>query len=310
MPSQTEIQETITARIIEGLKSGLVPWKKPWRNDPNCGAAANVVSRRAYTGINPVLLDLSSQVHGFSSRFWGTFDQWKKLGGQVKKRPDNIKPGQWGTNIIFFRQVKKTKVDESGTETTESFPLMRFYTVFNLDQVEGEALDPLRPSSEPNSAAPECSEAEHVVAATGAEIRFGGNRAVYTRLLGQTPKSENSDFITVPERTRFDSPQEFYATLFHELTHWSEVRLGWEGCYALGELIAEMGSCFLCAQTNIPSSDDLTNHTAYLASWLKALENDRKFIFKAAAQASKAAQFILSFSRVKEEVSELQEVEG
>jgi len=309
MPSQTEIQEQITARIIEGLQNGLVPWKKPWRSDPNCGAAANVVSRRSYTGINPVLLDLSAQVHGFTSRFWGTFDQWKKLGGQVKKRPDNIKPGHWGTNIIFFRQVKKTKVDDSGEETTDSFSLMRSYTVFNLDQVDGGVLDHLRPSSEPNFAAPPCSDAEHVVAATGAKIKYGGNRAVYTRPAVPFALDDGSDFITMPERTRFDAPNEFYATLFHELTHWSEVRLGWEGCYALGELIAEMGACFLCAQTHIPSTDDLTNHTAYLASWLKALQNDRKFIFKAAAQASKVTQFILGFSQVKDEVQELQEVE-
>jgi antirestriction protein ArdC len=310
MPSQTEIQETITVRIIEGLQNGLVPWKKPWRNDPNCGAAANVVSRRAYTGINPVLLDLSAQVHGFSSRFWGTFEQWKKLGGNVKKRPENIKPGQWGTNIIFFRQVKKTKINEAGEEKTDSFPLMRFYTVFNLDQVDGKSLDQLRPSNEPTSTFPDYSEAERVIAATGAEIKYGGNRAVYTRPVGPFSKDDGTDFIQMPERSQFDSQHEFYATLFHELTHWSEVRLGWEGCYALGELIAEMGACFLCAHTNIPSTDDLTNHTAYLAGWLKALEDDRKFIFKAAAQASKAAQFILGFSRVGEDVAELQEAEA
>jgi len=82
MPSQTEIQESITNRIIDGLKNGLIPWK----NDPNCGPATNVVSKRTYNGINPILLDLASHVHGFTSRYWGTFDQWKNLGGQVTTR--------------------------------------------------------------------------------------------------------------------------------------------------------------------------------------------------------------------------------
>ena len=86
MPSQTEIQESITNRIIDGLKNGLIPWRKPWKNDPNCGPATNVVSKRTYNGINPILLDLASHVHGFTSRYWGTFDQWKNLGGQVTTR--------------------------------------------------------------------------------------------------------------------------------------------------------------------------------------------------------------------------------
>jgi antirestriction protein ArdC len=310
MPSQSEIQENITARIVEGLQNGIVPWKKPWKNDPNCGSPANIVSRRNYTGINPILLDLASQAHGFSSRFWATYDQWQKLGGQVRKRPDNVKPGHWGTNIVFFRQVKTTKVDAAGEEKVESFPLMKFYTVFNLDQVAGEKLDHLRPSTETTAQFPDFTEAEKVIAATGAEIKLGGNRAVYTRPVGNFPNHSGGDFIRVPERVQFDSQHEFYATCFHELVHWSEVRLGWEGSYALGELIAEMGACFLCAQTNIPSSDDLSNHTSYLAAWLKSLQDDRKFIFKAAAQASKASEFILKFSRPKVEVPELQEVEA
>lgn len=310
MPSQTEIQESITARIIDGLQNGLVPWRKPWKNDPNCGPAANVVSRRNYSGINPILLDLAAQVHGFESRYWATFDQWKNLGCQVKKHPENVKPGQWGTSIIFFRQVKKTKTDESGAEKIESFPLMRFYTVFNLDQVQGDNLDHLRPSTEPTNAIPDFAEAERVIAATGAEIKYGGNRAVYIRPCGMYPRHTDGDFIRMPERHRFDSMHEFYATCYHECVHWSECRLGWEGSYALGELIAEMGACYLCAATNIPASDDLKNHTSYLASWLKELQNDRKFIFKAAAQASKATDFILSFSRTKEDVPDLEEVEA
>jgi antirestriction protein ArdC len=96
---------------------------------------------------------------------------------------------------------------------------------------------------------------------------------------------------------QFIAPNEFISTSFHELVHWSEVRLGWTGSYALGELIAEIGACYAAAQLGIPCSDDLSNHTAYLASWLKELENDPRAIMRVASQASKATEFILGFSR-------------
>lgn len=306
MPTQAEIQESITNRIIEGLINGIVPWRKPWKNDKNCGPATNVVSKRTYNGINPLLLDLSAQVHGFTSRFWGTFDQWKNLGGKVKKHPEHVESGRWGTNVIFFRQVKKSKKDEFGEETASSFPLMRSYTLFNLDQVEGDDLDHLRPSNEPaTSDLPSFDEADRVIEATGADIRFGGNSALYTK-----PNSLNEgDFICMPNRQHFEGQHEFYATIFHELVHWSEIRLNWEGCYALGELIAEIGACYLCNQTNIPASDNLQNHSMYVGSWLQALQNDKKFIFTAASQASKAAEYIMSFSRPIQ-VPVLEEVEA
>lgn len=306
MPSQAEIQESITNRIIDGLQNGIVPWRKPWKNDPHCGPATNVVSKRTYNGINPLLLDLSAQVHGFTSRFWGTFDQWKNLGGMVQKRPDTVKPGQWGTNVIFFRQVKKSKKDEFGDETPTSFPMMRTYTLFNLDQVDSESLDHLRPGSQPaTNSVPSFDEADAVIHATGADIRFGGNSAFYTK-----PNPINDgDFICMPMRQFFITQHEFYATIFHELIHWTEIRLGWNECYALGELVAEIGACFLCKQTNIPASDNMDNHSRYVASWLEALQNDRKFIFKAAAQASKATEYIMGFGKAEAE-SVLEQVEA
>lgn len=312
MPSQSEIQENITARIIDGLKNGTVPWRKPWRDDPNCGFPRNVVSHRDYRGINPILLDLSAMSRGFQSRWWGTYRQWNSLGVQVRKRPADVKPGQWGTNIVFWKQMTKKTTDDNGEEKAETFPLMRSFTVFNLDQVEShESVDHLRATKESTATtSPDFSEAERVVTATGADIRYGGNRAAYVRPVGIWPNHTDGDFICVPPRQQFESVHELYSTLMHELCHFSEIRLGWSGTYALGELIAEMGSSFLCASVNIPSSEDLSNHTAYLASWLEHLENDRKFIFKAAAQASKATEFILSFSRVKETVPELEEVES
>ncbi len=309
MPSQTEIQQQITDRIVEGLKNGVVPWRKTWRPDKNSGAPANAISARPYSGINPILLDLVAMSRGYSSRFWATYQQWASIGAQVQKRPTNVEPGQWGTNIVFYKQVKKTKI-ENGEEKTDSFPVLRSFTVFNVDQVEGA--DHLRASTDqsPVSFEPDFAAAREAITATGADIRYGGDKAFYVRPRGEFPNHHDGDFIQLPHPGQFIAQAEFISTSFHELTHWSEVRLGWTGSYALGELIAEIGACYAAAQLGVPCSDDLSNHTAYLASWLKELENDPRAILKAASQASKATQFILSFSRNTEpQPDELQAVE-
>ena len=93
---------------------------------------------RLYSGINPILLDLQSMVRGYTSKWWGTFGQWQSLGAQVKKRPDDVKPGHWGTSVVLWKQIKKTKVTDDGEETTKTFPLLRYFTLFNLEQVQGE----------------------------------------------------------------------------------------------------------------------------------------------------------------------------
>lgn len=301
MPSQSEIQKHITDRIIDGLKNGVVPWRKTWRPDKNSGPPANVISRRPYSGINPILLDLVAMSRAYTSRHWATYEQWQSLGAQVQKRPADCKPGQWSTQVVFYKQVKKTRV-ENGEEKSESYPLMRFYTVFNIDQVDGASVDHLRASTEPTPEPlhPDYAAAKEAIAATGADIRFGCDRAFYMRPRGEFPHHTEGDFIQMPHPGQFVAQKEFISTSFHELVHWSEVRLGWKGSYAMGELRAEIAACFLCAQVGVPCSDDLSNHTAYLANWLKELENDPKAILKAASQASKATQFILGFSRATE----------
>lgn len=310
MPSQAEIQKQITTRILDGLKNGTIPWRKPWRHDKNAGAPANVISKRPYSGINPILLDLAAMSRGHVSRYYGTYQQWQSLGAQVQKRPDDVKPGQWGTQIVFYKKVKRTRL-ENGEERTETFPLLKFYTVFNIDQVDGESVDHLRASveTEPAPPKPDFEPARNAIDATGAEFRFGGNRAFYARPVGEYPHHTDGDFIQVPHPSQFVAPQDFISTSFHELVHWSEVRLGWKGSYALGELIAEIGACYLCAQTGVPCSEDLSNHTSYLQSWLKELETDPRAILKAASQASKATDFILGFSRATEpQANDLQAV--
>lgn len=252
MPSQTEIYQNITHRILDALMFGTVPWRKPWRNQPNCGAPANVVSKRRYSGINPLLLDLVAMSRGFDSRWWGTFQQWEALGAHVKKRPTDVKPGQWGTNIVFWKQITKKAV-ENDDEKKSSFAMMRFYTLFNIDQVEGSSVDHLRAEADADSvpASIDFQPAQAVIDATQASITYGGNQAFYMRPtpVEDWPNHGGGDFIRMPPKQQFVSEHEFYSTSFHELCHWTEVRLGWTGSYAMGELIAEIPDLMMCRKT-------------------------------------------------------------
>jgi antirestriction protein ArdC len=185
---------------------------------------------------------------------------------------------------------------------------LRLFTVFSIDQVEGSHLDHLR-AGQAHTHDPLTANYEHAEQALeaslggmGVSMGYGGTKAFY---------SPATDSITLPPKASFESLDEFYNTAFHECVHATEhsERLDWsrknkENSYALGELIAELGGVFVCRELDVPASQDLTNHTAYLSSWLRAMKNDSRFIVSAAAQASKAASYILSFSRKPEEVPE------
>ena len=140
MPSQIEIRTTITSQIVEALQSGkLPPWRRPWALDRNAGHPANVVSKRSYRGINPLILGVASARHNLRSKWWATFNQWKELGGSVMRRPDDVPPGKWGTAIIYWQRLTRTIQDEAGEDEEQRFFFCRMYTVFNIDQVSGEA---------------------------------------------------------------------------------------------------------------------------------------------------------------------------
>ncbi len=302
MASQTEIRQTITDRIIEALESGgLPPWRRPWLNHENSGLPTNVISMRRYSGVNPILLQMASMRHGFTSKFWGTFKQWQDLGGRVKRRPDNVPPGQWGTNICFFKPITKTEIDhDTGEEEEVKFGLLKTYTVFCVDQVEGDHLDKFRVGEvEATSHGIDYEPAEEAIMATQVEICFGGDKAFYVR-----PTPGGGDYIQLPPKSHFHERKDFYATALHELAHWSEVRTNWTGSYAEGELRAEISACYCLTELCVPQSDDLSNHHAYLQSWLKALKNDPKFIFSCAKAATQAADYVLSFSRTTAEQPE------
>jgi antirestriction protein ArdC len=225
---------------------------------------------------------------GYRSRWWGSYRQIQQLNGQVRR-------GEKATHIILFKPIIKTRTNGKGDEVEERIPVVRTFCVFNAEQTEG--LDYLLPGrTELALAAVEerYQHADEVVAATGADIRHGGNDAFF---------SLTDDYIQMPFRHQFPSLPHYYECLCHELIHWSESRLNWdrplEG-YAAGELVAEIGGCFMTSELGLPPGESLTSHAAYLQSWLQAMQNDPKYIFRASAQASKAVDYLLSFSRKPE----------
>ena len=300
MATQQELREQITNQIIQSLENGVSPWRRPWSSDPCSGPPTNV-SGRQYSGVNPLILNVVAENRGYQSRYWATYRQWEELGFQVMKRPDGIRNGSWGTTIVFCKPVRKSDDNQNDEDDKDkTFFMLRSFVVFNAEQVSGDGIEKYRVGSSPVAATEiddRYEEAERVVAATNADIRFGGDRACY---------SITGDFIQMPPRSQFSNP-EFWETLLHELSHWTEHkdRLNWdrkcpENTYALGELIAELSSCYLSSELGLPILETLENHAAYLKTWLENMKADSRFLFRATAQASKAADFILSFSKVEE----------
>jgi len=294
MASQNEIRERVTNEVVTALKNGVVPWHRPWAESTNTGFPRNIISKRRYSGVNPLLLQVSAMRKGFASRWWGTFNQWKNVGGRVMKRPDEVPQGSWGTKVIFFKPIVTVARNDAGEDVEKTFPLLREYVVFNAEQVIGaEQFQVQAPTHE--RAEPDFEPAEKVIAATKADIRHGGDAAFY--------RFPPDDFIELAHKTQFEQGNglaSYYDTAFHELAHWSEPRLNWKGEYALNELRAEMAAAFLSAEIGVPSNGpNQKNHAAYLDYWTKAMSEDYRVIFSIASASSKAADFILAFSQEK-----------
>ena len=282
MPSPKEIRKNISQQIVDALELGdTLPWRQPWYNDPNAGLPTNAVSTNRYSGVNPILLEISRMRQGFQSKWWATYRQFQQLGANVNR-------GEKGTQITFFKSIVIKNPNMTGEEREETFPLLRTYHVFNVEQTDG--LEHLRVGHGDNTDIGDChDEAEALIDATEADIRYGGNRAFY---------SPTDDYIQLPMRSQFADANDFYSTATHELVHWSGAphRLNRsELSYAFEELVSEIGACYTCTEIGTPASDDLSRVTSYVQSWLRAMQSDPGFIFKAASHASEAADYLLAF---------------
>ena len=285
MPSQKDIYQRVTAEVIQALEAGThLPWKRPWitHND------ASLSSGNDYRGINKLLLAISSSTNGYNSRWWSSYRGIQANGGQVRR-------GEKATKIVFYRTCERKRLTAKGIEKIDRYPIIREHSVFNVDQADG--LDEFKANGNTDFLAcdTDYSLAASIVSATEADIRHGGAKAFYSPV---------NDFIQMPAQESFaarGSASEYWHTLLHELYHWSEPRLKAQrddskAAYAFHEISADMAASFLATYANIPF--DETNSIAYIQSWAKALRNDNKLIFRCSSAASKASDFILSFSKL------------
>ena len=278
MTTTTDIYQTVTDRIIDALEQGTAPWLKPWA-DGKAGAQGpyNAVSGRGYNGINWLVLSCAP----YASGGWLTFKQAKELGGSVRK-------GEKGTQIVFW-SFPKIRDKETGEDKV--VPFAKGYTVFHVEQCDG--LDE-RKLKQPTPIVPGSTSINAIAAQAGARVNHGGSRAFYSPM---------SDAIGMPSAEAFKSADAYAGTLAHELVHWTGhkdrcdrqfgKRFG-DDAYAFEELVAEIGSAFLCAQVGIPL--DGLQHADYIGSWLSVLKQDKRAIFTASSQAKKAAEFLLPAS--------------
>jgi antirestriction protein ArdC len=241
----------------------------------------NLISKKEYRGINVFML----AVQGYESPYWLSFKQAQELGGNVKK-------DEKGTPVVFWNWINE--VDDEGKE--KNIPFMRYYTVYNVAQCEN--IDESKIPSIPviHNDFDHITECEAIIAnmPNCPEIQQEKQRASYNPL---------SDIISMPRFDSFDTAENYYATLYHEAIHASghQSRLnrlsnnissfGNEE-YSKEELVAEMGAAFLCGFAGIENIT-LNNSAAYIQGWLNALKDDKKLVIMAAAQAQKAADYIL-----------------
>lgn len=271
-----DLYQSVTDQIVSALQRGITPWQIPWSRDAN-PIAMNVVSERPYRGVNVLLLNLKLLLSGYGRNRWLTYRQAASLGGRVRG-------GEKGVQILYY-QLRQVPARDEADIADKVIPLMRAYTVFNVAQVDGLPQVP-----EVVRAWEEHSRAQALVDASGARVRHGGDSAFYFPA---------EDRIQLPPMSCFADAGGYYSTLLHELTHWSGhptrcnrqlgKRFG-DDAYAAEELIAEIGSAFLCAFCQISGQ---LQHASYVDHWIKVMRKDARAIFVASTRAQQAADFLI-----------------
>ena len=304
---RVSLYDEVTDRIVAELEAGRLPWVQPWGasgapggSGPGPGLPRNALSRRPYSGVNVLILWGAVFAHGYPSQSWLTFRQAQEAGGCVRK-------GEHGTSIVYAnrfvpRESGKTEPEGGGNradggepgapgdDRSRAIPFLKRFTVFNVAQCEG-LREGLAADPAPLPEREIVPVAEACIAASGVAFRIGGNRAFYAPAL---------DYVQVPPQPAFFEQVNYYRTCLHELTHATghPTRLDRDQsgsfgskAYAREELVAEMGSAFLCAALGIAPT---VRHADYIASWLDVLREDNRAIFRAASAATKAADWLLS----------------
>jgi len=287
MTERKDVYSRVTDRIIADLEKGVRSWMKPW----NAGHTAGKITRplrhngTPYQGINILMLWGEALDKGYSAPIWMTYNQAQELGAHVRK-------GQQGSLVVYANKITRTETGEGGEEIEKQIPFMKGYSVFNVEQIEGLPAHYYGKPENPLPLPERLDHAERFIASTGAIIGHGGDKAYY---------APARDIVQMPPFEAFKDKESYYATILHELTHWTShktrldrsfnaKRFGDNG-YAREELVAELGAAFLSADLGI-TPEIREDHAAYLAHWLKALKEDSRAIFSAAAHAQRAADFL------------------
>lgn len=282
-----DIYKMITDRICEEMAKGIIPWERPWTGAKMDGSsmAISYTSRRAYSFLNQMLLQEPGE--------YLTFNEIKKLGGKVLK-------GEKARMIVFYTQAKFTKTNADGEEEIITYPLLKYYNVFHLNQTTGIKSKIVPGEVVEVESDARCEEiiANYLSIAKGLKFTndIPSNRAYYC---------PSTDSMVVPMPSQFPHAAEYYSTTFHEFVHSTmkkdrcdrvkenEDSFFGNHAYSREELVAEMGSAMLCAIGGVETEKTFKNSVAYLQSWIKHLKNDTKMIVWAASRAEKAASFIL-----------------
>lgn len=283
---RTSIYHRVTDMIIADLEAGVRPWVRPWSAQHTQGRITLPLRHtgQPYQGVNVLLLWGEACAKGFTSPMWMTYRQADALHAQVRK-------GERGSLVVYANRITKTDTDDAGTETEREIPIMKGYSVFNVEQIDGLPAHYYAQPASVSEPMVRIEAAETFFAATHATIRHRGDKAFY---------APSTDLVQMPVREAFASPEAYCSTLAHELTHWTAhpkrlarvlgKRFG-DHAYAAEELIAEIGAAFLCADLGI-TAEVREDHAAYLAHWLTVLKADHRAIFTAAAQAQQATKYL------------------
>lgn len=270
----------VTARLVDMIEAGPGAWQQSWRSVGAGFHQTNAATGAPYRGGNVLITAIAAIDHGWTSTEWATYKQWQQLGAQVRK-------GEKATRLTYWsRFVPKSERAEARAEGREprSIPMVNIFTVFNACQVVGFEPDHQADGLEPDE------RGEQLIAAHAPTITIG--EPAYLPV---------ADRITMPPLDRFDSPADYYATLFHEMTHWTGhktrldrlpklIRFG-DDAYGAEELVAELGAAMVAASVGIEPAPR-PDHAAYLASWLRVMKADTTAIMTAAARAGDAAHYL------------------
>jgi antirestriction protein ArdC len=287
---KADLYTRITSRIVAELEKGVRPWMQPWNAEHAAGRITRPLRHNGqpYRGINVLMLWGEAMAKGYACPIWMTYNQANELGAQVRK-------GEHGSLVVFANRIQRTSTDSNGNEVEREIPFLKGYTVFNCEQIDGLPAHYNTPAQPMLDPVQRIAKAEQFFNNAHADIRHGGNRAYY---------AISANYVQMPTFETFRDAEAYYATLAHEMTHWTRhpsrldrefgrKRWGDEG-YAAEELVAELGSAFLSADLGI-TPEPREDHAAYIANWLKVLKDDKRAIFTASAHAERAAGYLHGF---------------